>query len=108
MILSSFHTRHTEFENIDDVASWLMEKLQNICGGDAYIHNFTHTPNGEEDDDGFNSQQIQFREKMPTYPLKNIVCEKPGSTSNTIIISAHYDSRMEDINNVLLSSRRRR
>ncbi|MGI0042931.1 MAG: M28 family metallopeptidase, partial [Nitrososphaeraceae archaeon] len=31
--------------------------------------------------------------------LKNIACEKPGSTNNTIIISAHYDSRMEDINN---------
>ena len=42
--LSSFHTRHTESENIDDVASWLLEKLQNICGGDVYIHNFTHTP----------------------------------------------------------------
>ncbi len=93
--LSSFHTRHTESENIDDIASWLMEKLQNICGRDVYIHNFTHTPNGE-DDDGVNSQQ---QEKMPTYYLKNIVCEKPGSTNNTIIISAHYDSRMEDVNN---------
>jgi hypothetical protein len=97
--LSSFHTRHTESENIDDVASWLIEKLENICGRDVYIHNFTHTPNGEEDDDGVNSQQTQFREKMPTYHLKNIVCEKPGSTNNTIIISAHYDSRMEDTNN---------
>jgi hypothetical protein len=97
--LSSFHTRHTESENIDDVASWLIEKLQNICGRDVYIHNFTHTPNGKENDDGVNSQQTQFREKMPTYHLKNIVCEKPGSTSNTIIISAHYDSRMEDVNN---------
>jgi Zn-dependent M28 family amino/carboxypeptidase len=36
---------------------------------------------------------------MPTYHLKNIACEKPGSTNNTIIISAHYDSRMEDITN---------
>ncbi len=54
--LSSFHTRHTESENIDDVASWLMEKLQNICGGDVYTHNFTHTPNGEKDDDDVNSQ----------------------------------------------------
>jgi len=97
--LSSFHTRHTESENIDDVASWLMEKLQNICGGDVYTHNFTHTPNGEKDDDDVNSQQTQFREKKPTYHLKNIVCEKPGSTNNTIMISAHYDSRMEDSSN---------
>ena len=36
---------------------------------------------------------------MPTYYLKNIACEKSGSTNSTIIISAHYDSRMEDINN---------
>jgi Zn-dependent M28 family amino/carboxypeptidase len=94
--LSSFHTRHTESENIDDVASWLMEKLQNICGGDVYTHNFTHTPNGEKDDD---DEQTQFREKKPTHHLKNIVCEKPGSTNSTIMISAHYDSRMEDTNN---------
>jgi hypothetical protein len=97
--LSSFHTRHTESENIDAVASRLTEKLQNICGRDVYIPNFTHTPNMEEVDDGVESQQTQFQEKMPTYHLKNIVCEKPGSTNNTIIISAHYDSRMEDINN---------
>jgi Zn-dependent M28 family amino/carboxypeptidase len=97
--LSSFHIRQTESENIDAVASWLTEKLQNICGRDVYIHNFTHTPNVEEVDDGVESQQTQFQEKMPTYHLKNIVCEKPGSTNNTIIISAHYDSRMEDINN---------
>lgn len=97
--LSSFHTRHTESEDIDDVASWLTEKLQNTCGGDVYIHNFTHTPNGEEDVDDVDSQQNQYQEKMPTYHLKNIICEKPGSTNNTIIISAHYDSRMEDANN---------
>ena len=85
-----------------------MVKLQNICGRDVYIHNFTHIHNEEEDDDGVNSQQTQFREKMPTYHLKNIVCEKPGSTNNTIIISAHYDSRMEDTNNSTCSSSRRR
>ncbi len=40
--LSSFHTRHTESENIDYVASWLTEKLQNICGrDDVYIHTYT-------------------------------------------------------------------
>ena len=98
--LSSFHTRHTESENIDYVASWLTEKLQNICGrDDVYIHNVTHTPIREEDNDVGDDQQNRSREKMPTYHLKNIVCEKLGSTNNTIIISAHYDSRMEDINN---------
>src|SRR5918996_300364 len=97
--LSSFHTRHTQSEDIDDVASWLMEKLQNTCDGDVYIHNFTHTSNGEEEDDDVDTQQNQYQDKMPTYHLKNIICEKPGSTNNTIIISAHYDSRMEDTNN---------
>ncbi len=36
---------------------------------------------------------------MLSYHLKNIACEKPGSTNNTIIISAHYDNRIEDIKN---------
>jgi peptidase M28-like protein len=98
--LSSFYTRHTESEKIDDVASWLTEKLQNICGREVYIHNFTHAPNGENDDDDVDSQQNQHQEKLPSYHLKNIVCEKLGSTNNTIIISAHYDSRMEDIENI--------
>ena len=94
--LSSFHSRHTESEFIDDVAYWLTEKLQNICSREVYVHNFTHIPNEEDDVD---SRQDHQQEKMPIYHLKNIACEKPGSTNNTIIISAHYDSRMEDINN---------
>jgi Zn-dependent M28 family amino/carboxypeptidase len=88
--LASFYTRHTESELIDDVASWLAEKLQSICGRRVYIHNFTHIP--EKGDVDSQHQEI------PSYRLKNIVCEKPGSTNNTIIISAHYDNRMEDLN----------
>ena len=34
--LSSFHTRHSESESIDDVAYWLAEKLQSNCGTDVY------------------------------------------------------------------------
>jgi hypothetical protein len=94
--LSSFHTRHTESEFIDDIAFWLVEKLQPICGdGNVDIHNFTHIPDENNNIDG----KQEEGEKLPSYHLKNIVCEKPGSTNNTIIISAHYDSRMEDINN---------
>ncbi|MGH9952165.1 MAG: M28 family metallopeptidase, partial [Nitrososphaeraceae archaeon] len=96
--LSSFHTRHTESEFIDDAAFWLTEKLQSVCDTEVYIQNFTYTPenaNGDDDNDVNNNHgQIPF-----FYNLKNIACEKPGSTNNTIIISAHYDSRMEDINN---------
>jgi hypothetical protein len=95
--LSFFHTRHTESEFIDDAAYWLVEKLQNVCSRDVYIHNFTQI--SDEDDNANTQQQQQEEEKMHIYYLKNIVCEKPGSTNNTIMISAHYDSRMEDINN---------
>ena len=102
--LSSFHTRHTESELIDDVAYWLTEKLQNTCSRDVYIHNFTYIPDEDDNADSKRRQQQQQeqeqrQEKMPLYHLKNLVCEKPGSTNNTIMISAHYDSRMEDINN---------
>lgn len=86
--LSSFHTRHTESEFINDIALWLAENLQPICGdGNVDLHNFTHTLEGDNNNE------------LSSYHLKNVVCEKPGSTDNTIIISAHYDSRMEDINN---------
>jgi Peptidase family M28 len=89
--LSSFHTRNTQSEFIDDAAFWLVNKLQPICDdGNIEVHNFTHTP---EEDNNIDSKELS------SYDLKNIVCEKPGSTDNTIIISAHYDSRMEDINN---------
>jgi hypothetical protein len=89
--LASFHTRHTESELVDNVAYWLAEKLQSVCDRGVYIHNFTYIPENDDVD----SQHQQ----MPSYHLKNIACEKPGSTNNTIIISAHYDNRMEDIKN---------
>jgi Zn-dependent M28 family amino/carboxypeptidase len=98
--LSSFHTRHTESEFIDYVAHWLTEKLQRVCGKEVYVQNFTYTPeNTNNDDDENNDINSNRRQGSYSYTLKNIACEKPGTTNNTIIISAHYDSRMEDINN---------
>jgi hypothetical protein len=98
--LSSFHTRNIESKLIDDVAFWLVEKLQSVCDRNVYVHNFTHVL---DKDDNINSklqlQKQQQHENMSSYHLKNIACNKPGSTNNTIMISAHYDSRMEDINN---------
>ena len=96
--LSSFHTRHTESEFIDDVAYWLIDNLQSICGTEVHVQNFTYASEKTigDDDDDVNSNH---RQKPFFYNLKNIACEKPSSTNNTIIISAHYDSRMEDINN---------
>jgi Zn-dependent M28 family amino/carboxypeptidase len=82
-ILSSFHTRHTKSEYIEDAAYWLKNELQSICEAKVYFHNFTQTDQGID------------------YNLKNIVCNNQGSSAdnNLILISAHYDSRMQDINN---------
>jgi Peptidase family M28 len=101
--LSSFHTRHTESEYIDNVAYWLTEKLQSVCETKVYIQNFTHTSentNNDDDnnDDGNNDLNSNHHKEPYSYNLKNIACEKPGKTNNTIMITAHYDSRAEDIN----------
>jgi hypothetical protein len=97
--LSSFHTRHTESEYLDDVAYWLTEKLQSVCGREVYVQNFTYTPDKTDDKDSDLKSNPHHRQEPSSYDLKNIICEKPGSTNNTVMISAHYDSRMEDINN---------
>ena len=98
--LSSFHTRHTESEFIDNVAYWLTEKLQNICSANVSVQNFTYTPEKTNDNnDGDNEVNSNNSQRPASYNLKNIACEKPGLTNNTIMISAHYDSIMEDINN---------
>lgn len=81
-VLSSFHTRHTKSGYIEDAAYWIKDELQGVCKARVYFHNFTQTDQGTD------------------YHLKNIVCDKKSLESdNLIIISAHYDSRMQDINN---------
>jgi hypothetical protein len=82
--LSSFHTRHTKSEYIESVAYWLKKELQSTCGEEVYFHNYT---------------QI---DQETSYNLKNIICNKEGSTANgnnnpLILISAHYDNRMQNI-----------
>jgi Zn-dependent M28 family amino/carboxypeptidase len=86
--LSSFHTRHTKSEYIENVAYWLKNELQSVCNSKVYFHNFTQIDQGI----GYN--------------LKNIICNQEGSAADDnnnnyhplILISAHYDSRMQDIN----------
>ena len=82
--LSSFHTRHTKSEYIENSAYWLKNELQSVSKGGVYFHNFTQTDGGT------------------SYNLKNIICNQQGSTADDsnhlILISAHYDSRMQDIN----------
>lgn len=86
--LSSFHSRHTKSEYIENVANWLKNELQRICNGKVYFHNFTRI-----------DQEV-------SYNLKNIICNQEGlavrdndnNNNNLILISAHYDSRTQDIN----------
>jgi Zn-dependent M28 family amino/carboxypeptidase len=83
--LTSFQTRHTKSEYIEDVAYWLKNELQSVCNGRVYFHNFTQSDQGK------------------SYGLKNIICDQGSASANDdkghhILISAHYDSRMEDIN----------
>ncbi len=78
--LSSFHTRHTKSTYINEAAEWLLNEFRNL-GYDDVIY---YTPRERLDD-------LEFQ-------LKNIICKKKGSTDKTIIICAHYDSRMENLN----------
>ncbi len=75
--------------------------LVSVCGQEVYVQNFTYTPDKTDDDNdnGNVNSNNRHRQEPFSYELENIVCEKPGSTNNTVMISAHYDSRMEDINN---------
>jgi acetylornithine deacetylase/succinyl-diaminopimelate desuccinylase-like protein len=83
--LSSFYTRHTKSDHIESVAYWLKYELQSVCNGKTYYHNFTQIDQGTK------------------YNLRNIICDRNhGSVGSGnepyILISAHYDSRMQDIN----------
>jgi Peptidase family M28 len=82
--LSSFHTRHTKSEYIENVAYWLKNELQSVCSGEPHFQNFTQADQGIR------------------YTLNNIICNQKSSSEHDndhlIMISAHYDSRMQDIN----------
>jgi Zn-dependent M28 family amino/carboxypeptidase len=82
--LTSFQTRHTKSGYIEDVANWLKNELQSVCNGRVYFHNFTQSDQGKG------------------YSLKNIICDQGSALADGkghhVLISAHYDSRQEDIN----------
>ena len=74
--LASFHTRHTKSKYIDEIANWLKSKLEHISQLTISFHHY--------EESGYN--------------LKNVICKKAGSLSDQVIlICAHYDSRMEDL-----------
>ena len=74
--LASFHTRHTKSKYIDDIANWLKAKLEHISQISVNFHHYV--------EGGYN--------------LKNVISQKAGSLSDQLIlVCAHYDSRMENL-----------
>jgi Zn-dependent M28 family amino/carboxypeptidase len=74
--LASFHTRHTKSKYINEIANWLKSKLEHISQININFHHY--------EEGGYN--------------LKNVICEKAGSSSDQVIlVCAHYDSRVEDL-----------
>ena len=57
-------------------ANWLKGELERLSQGDINFHNY----------------------REGGYKLKNVICQKTGSLSDKVIlVCAHYDSRMEDL-----------
>jgi hypothetical protein len=73
--LASFHTRHTKSRFIDQAANWLKDELEKISQANVTFHKYTESG----------------------YDLKNIVCHQKGSSDKVILVCAHYDSRMENL-----------
>jgi hypothetical protein len=73
--LTSFHTRHTKSGFIDQAANWLKDELEKISQASVTFHNYAEGG----------------------YKLKNIVWHKNGSSDKVILVCAHYDSRMENL-----------
>jgi Zn-dependent M28 family amino/carboxypeptidase len=74
--LSSYHTRHTKSACINTVAEWLKDEFECIGYKDVSYHH--------------------YKEKLGTSEcnLKNIICKKDGNYNKSILLCAHYDSRM--------------
>ena len=72
--LSSFHTRHTKSDHIENVAYWLKNELETLCENRVFFHNFTQIDENQ------------------TFHLKNIICMisyRPSNESNKVILE--YD-----------------
>jgi hypothetical protein len=74
--LASYQTRHTLSRFIDEAANWRMDELKSFGYANVNFHNYVE--NGHQ--------------------LKNVICRKRGETDNVILVCAHYDSRMKNLN----------
>src|SRR6476660_4220568 len=67
--LSSFHNRHSKSQNIDSVADWIKNELINI---------------------GYNNNNVTFHGYSESgFSLKNVICNKKGTTDKIILLCAH-------------------
>jgi hypothetical protein len=73
--ITLFHTRHSKSKFIDKVSFWLKSELEKNGQTDVRFHHYTE--NG--------------------YDLKNVICNIRGLSDKVILICAHYDSRMENL-----------
>jgi Peptidase family M28 len=69
--LTSFHNRHTKSPNIEKVAYWLEEQLKQF---------------------GYNHSTFYHEYTEAGYELKNVICNKQGSSSKILLLCAHYDT----------------
>ena len=74
-LTSSFPTRHSKSRFINQVAEWLKKEFESTGHTDVSFHNYTKS----------------------NYQLKNVICNKQGKTDKVVIICAHYDSRMKNL-----------
>jgi hypothetical protein len=78
MDISSYHTRHSKSKYINEVAKWLKNQFERMGYIDVSFHTYRENIDGS------------------IYELKNIICKKDGINNKcTIIICAHYDSRVK-------------
>jgi Zn-dependent M28 family amino/carboxypeptidase len=78
--LTSFHNRHTKSQNIDKVAHWLGNQLKQFGYNDStFYHEYTEAG----------------------YQLKNVICNKQGTSSKILLFCAHYDTiLMRDLEDI--------
>lgn len=70
--LSGFHNRHSKSQYIDKVAEWLKDELIRIGYDNTDIKFHTYSERG--------------------FNLKNVICDKKGTTGKIIFLCAHYDT----------------
>jgi hypothetical protein len=74
--LAAFHTRHSKSIYLDQVANWLQTELQGLGYNGVSFHEYTESG----------------------LQLKNVIATKAGTSGKTVLICAHYDCRMENLN----------